>query len=171
MRSTCRLSAWLAAVALCLTACGPTDSGQLKISARSAAAFAAWQSYAGKHMTDAEQREWSDLLQELRYDIMARHEATGSAAIDERLRERIHDRTVHDVRRTSLTLRCNRLEREASQLRRNVKYRLKTAPGDTASSRYLDQQNEILRERLTKVEAELAAAENRLSGVLGIAPP
>src|SRR5947209_1845771 len=99
-----------------LCGCSRTSPYHTAIKADSPISLSLWRSKVGESLST---REWSlfdKATQEIKLKIMADGDATGAAAIEQTLRERIDKKPLYDVVHSGLQFRLNRLLSEKSEL-------------------------------------------------------
>ncbi len=159
-----------AALALLCTGCGPGDPHDRKVHAKGATAVNMWQSRLAGEFSVADRTRIEGALQEIRLRIMGDKEATGSAAIAEKLGTKIHGRTVREVIQLGCELRLLRLRGEGAELERAMEQnaRLSTRPGDRASETHLVELYGRQNARLEKYRADILAAEQELAALVKV---
>jgi hypothetical protein len=125
--------------------------------------FVAWRARAQEQLPTQDWKEFDTLVQEIRFDIMANHEATGSDAVDVALRERIDGHTMNEVMRLGLEGKLNRLDAERAQVEDFMQKnsQLQTREGDTASADYLAKKRTDQTAKRDRLKTEIAANEKR----------
>jgi hypothetical protein len=151
-------------MALVLSACGPRDSLDLKVTAETPLSVSMWRGRVGDKLTPEQWRDFDDALQQVRYDIMQQREATGSNGIDEAMRSKIDGRTIRFVLQLGLGAKLMRLEAEDDVLNEKLAYNrsLRTRPGDDDSAQHLGEVLRSLQRRSEAVKAELADTREKL---------
>jgi hypothetical protein len=157
----------LAVVVALATACQRTPRYDEKVAAENAGAFGRWQRDVQGSFKPAEWAEFESALQDIKVRIITLREATGTEGVNDALRPKIHGRSVRDVLRDGYEARIWRLNVEKTELEKMVKENasLRTNPGDTASSSYLESKRKSQEERLRKVGEEIRAAEETVKGL------
>jgi hypothetical protein len=147
--------------------CQRTPRWDRVVEADSAPAFGAWQRAQQDDFSREEWAEFEAALQDIKVRIIALREASGTDAVNDALRPKIHGQTVRQVLAQGLEARIWRLKVEATELRKMIEGNatLRTAPGDTASSDYLERKQRDQRARLQRVVDELILAEATLAGL------
>jgi len=149
--------------ALAAPGCGRQEPLNLKVSAPSPSAFAAWRSQAAGTMGPELAREFDDAVQEIRLRL----EAVGlpEGAADDDARKAIDGRNIRQVLLQGFGWRLERLEYERSQIERTLgKADLRgPMPADHASEGYLSELRARQEARLKEVALEIAAARARLA--------
>lgn len=161
---------WWLAFILLLGGCSPRDPLDRVVSAESATALSMWRSSAGGYLSGGQLQELDAAVSELKLGVMNHREATGTAAVEEAMRAKIHGRTVRDVLRLACETKIKRLEVDLKGLMIAAEQnsRLVTRPGDTESGTYLAGFRERQQARRAGIETELNAAQARLRA---LAPP
>ena len=147
--------------------CGPSDPLERKIAAESATAFSMWRSQANGFLTAAQCKEVDEAAKELKLAVMNNRETTGTDAVEEAMRAKIHDRTVREMLRAAYEAKIKRLEVDLKGLliAAEQNSRLTTKAGDTESSSYLSGFRERQMARLNSVQEELKAAQDKLAAL------
>jgi hypothetical protein len=155
-------------VLLCVTTgCQRTPRWDGVVEADSAPAFGAWQRAQQDDFSQAEWTEFETALQDIKVRIIALREASGTEGVNDALRPKIHGQTVRQVLKQGLEARIWRLNVEKIELTKMVEGNatLRTRPGDTASSEYLERKDREQRGRLQRALSDLAQAELTLAGL------
>lgn len=155
-------------VLLCAsTACQRTPRWDRVVEADSAPAFGAWQRSQQHDFSKEEWAEFESALQDIKVRIIALREASGTEGVNDALRPKIHGQTVRQVLAQGLEARIWRLKVEATELRKMMdgNATLRTAPGDTASSDYLERKQRDQQARLQRAVDDLVRAEETLAGL------
>lgn len=162
----------LIAAGLLFGGCAPEDRHQIRVEARSDAAFASWRAKVDPRFRLDDWREFDAILQELRLEIMAKRQASGHDAIEAALRTLIDGRTFGEVLRRGYEAKSVRVDRERADLQQvlHTNAWLVTKPGDRSSSDYLAGLRERQQRRLAGVLADQAAAEKRIVELGGKVP-
>jgi hypothetical protein len=158
--------AWV--VLLCLTAgCQRTPRWDRVVEADTPPAFGAWQRAQQDDFSKAEWAEFETALQDIEVRIIALREASGTEAVNDALRPKIHGKSVRQVIALGLEARLWRLKVEETELKKMLdgNATLRTAPGDTASSDYLERKQRDQQARLRRAMDDIAKAEATLSGL------
>jgi hypothetical protein len=147
--------------------CQRTPRWDRVVEADSAPAFGSWQRGQQDDFSKEEWAEFETALQDIKVRIIALREASGTEGVNDALRPKIHGQTVRQVLQQGLEARIWRLKVEATELRKMIEGNatLRTAPGDTASSDYLDRKQRDQRARLQRVVDDLVQAEATLAGL------
>jgi hypothetical protein len=154
-----------------LAGCGPSDPLARTVSAESATAFAMWRSQANGYLSVEQRKDVDEAIKELKLGVMNNREATGTEAVEEAMRAKVHGRPLRDVLRSAYEAKIKRLEVDLKGLAIATEQnsRLTTRPGDTDSSAYLERFRKNQAERRESAERELKAAQERLQA-LGASP-
>lgn len=155
-------------VLLCLTTgCQRTPRWDRVVEADSAPAFGAWQRSQQEEFSKAEWAEFETALQDIKVRIIALREASGTEGVNDALRPKIHGQSVRQVLKQGLEARIWRLKVEEAELTKMIdgNATLRTAPGDTASSDYLERKQRDQQARLQRARDDIAQAEATLSGL------
>ena len=161
----------LLALVLVVTAlssgCGPRDPLDRVVSAESANALAMWRSQAAGSLNSALLQDFDEAVKELKLAVMNNLEATGTAAVEEAMRAKIHGRTLRDVLRLAWESKIKRLEVDLSGLAIATEQneRLVTRPGDGDSKNYLERFRLKQGERREAAERELKSAQEKLKAL------
>lgn len=160
----------LAVVAFVFSGCGPKPRLDRVVAAESARDFSSWQTRNRDAFNAEEWAEFEAALQDIKLKIIALGEATGTEAVNDALRPKIHQRTVRDVLRLGYETRLWRLSVQVSELGKMLEGNatLRTNPGDTASRDYLVRQERTQRAQLDKALEEVRVAEAKIKA---LAPP
>ena len=148
--------------------CSRGEPLERKVSAASPVAFARWQNRLADDFPPEKRRQIEEALQEIRLKIMGDREATGSAAIDEAFRARIHDRPLREAIQLGWESRLLRLRAEGQALEKVLEKNstLQTREGDTVSERYLVELHQKQVTRLERIRADIVATEKELEPLL-----
>lgn len=159
----------LLVLAFLVGACSRGDPHAAPIGAADRGALAKWRMIAADRFTREEWREFEAALQELRLQVMAHREATGSEAIDDAVCRRIDGRTFREVLVLGCESKLERLEPVRNELKTalDTNALLVTQPGDREAQKHLEGFRQRQGERLAKLDAELSAAEERLAALGG----
>lgn len=152
-----------------LVSCQRGDPQARPLEAANPGRLATWRMKMAESFRPEEWREFDAALQEIRLRIMADREASGSEAIEAALCRRIDGRTFREVLILGDENKLARLDPVRRELKSAIdgNAKLVTKPGDDASAKYLDGYRARQEERLTKVDAEIAEAEQRLAAIGG----
>jgi len=118
-----------------------------------------WRANLGQALTPEEWR-WFDLtVQEFKFQLMLEQKVSGSAAIEAAVRERINGRKLGEVLREGLQAHLERKTTERDELEAaiGINAKRKIRPGDDDARRDLAAHQENLRQKLAKLNEELAA--------------
>ncbi len=148
--------------------CAPIEPSEQKINAKSPLAFNAWQTRFAGRLNPGERARFEAALQEIRLQIMADREATGSDPISDALREKIDGRPVREVLQLAVEFRLARLLAEHAALNSVMRQNamLQTRDGDKASEDYLVNFHRKQTARMEKLEAEIEAAHRELEPLM-----
>jgi hypothetical protein len=149
----------------CLVAgCRRTEPLDQPVSADSPQVFSSWKGDMRNRLSSQQWRDFDVATAEINFTIMTERRATGSAAIDEAMRSSVDGHTVREIVIMGYESKAARLRDERTTLEKNIQEnaRLRTRPNDTASADYLAMARQRQSERLAKVTAELAEAEDGL---------
>ena len=151
-------------VIVLLGGCSRTAPHDTPIPAPNRSALGKWRMMAADKFTRDEWREFETALQELRLRVTADREASGSEAVDEAVCRRIDGRRFREVLVLGYEAKLTRLEPVRTELKTALDNNalLVTKPGDRAAEQHLEGFRQRQLERLTKLDAELEAAEQRL---------
>ncbi len=160
-----------AALVFLLAACGPRDPLERVVAADSAVAFSTWRAQLAGSMNQGQLAEVDAAVGEVKLGIMNNREASGTAAVEEAMRAKVHGRPLREVLRAAYEAKIKRLEVDLKGLAIATEQnsRLTTRAGDTASSQYLDRFKQKQGERVAAAEGELREAQAKLAA-LGPAP-
>lgn len=162
------------ALILVLVSAGCDTSAPIdrKIAADSTLNFAMWKARAMESLTTKQARDFEMVLQEYKFKIMADAEATGSVAIDAKMREKIDGQRISEVMRTGLVARLHRLETERIALEEALMHnlRLRTNPGDEESAQHLQAVRDADKRRLDAVKEDLTDTQRRFDALTESSP-
>jgi len=150
-----------------LVACTQTPPQQQPVDAGSPIALSMWRAKATNSLT-AEDWRWFDVtLQELKLQVMLEGKTSGSAAIETVVRGKIDGRPFIEVMREGLQLHLQRKTAERDDTvnalatnEQKIKPRIK--PGSDDILRDFNTHQDMLRQKLAKLEPEVAAAQTAL---------
>jgi hypothetical protein len=130
-------------------------------------AFGAWQRSQQDDFSKEEWAEFETALQDIKVRIIALREASGTEGVNDALRPKIHGQTVRQVLQQGLEARIWRLKVEEAELKKMIQGNatLRTAPGDTASSDYLERKHRDQQTRRQRAVDDIAQAEATLAGL------
>lgn len=173
MASTLRVLVLVAGLAVICGGCGRVDVNKTPISADDGADFSRWQRSSLSELPPDVQQEFQGALQQLRFVITAKGEASGHDAIEAALAKRVNGHTVNEVLRWGYETRLERLEFDRVQLQRviSTNARLITKPGDLSAAETLEGNRAMQQKRFDKTIAEIKDVEARLVAVGGTVPP
>ncbi len=149
-----------------LAGCARTPPLQQPVDAETPMALNLWRA----KMNDALPREdwrWFDVvMQEFKFQVMLAEKISGSTAIDDAVRKRIHGRPLGEIMREGLQAHLQRKTAERDDMKtafeRNEQKRALIKPGQDDLLRDLNLHQETLRQNLAKLETELGAAQTAL---------
>ena len=169
MKFSRALPSWFTLGVSILAGCQRTPQLERVVEAQSARDFAAWQRDNRDAFRSDEWAEFELVQQDIKVKIIAFKAATGADAVNDALRVKIHGLTVRQVFQQGYEARVWRLGVERTELEKMVKGNatLRTNPGDTASSDYLERKRQQQEDRLKKVGEEIRAVEKKLQALLG----
>ncbi len=155
-------------LALLLGGCQPRELAERVVTARSPIVFSIWQSRWAADAPPELRRTFEAALQDIRLQIMADREASGSEAVDAALRAKIDGRPVREVWQLGCESRLRRLRPQLAELERVIALNslLQTRPGDDASEKYLVEVYRKQSARLEELSREIQAAEAELAPLL-----
>ncbi len=139
------------------------------VAAKAPLEFQMWRARLGDTFSVQQRQDFDLALKEIRLGVMLDNQASGSAAIDQTVRERIDGKTV----RATLVLGCeakrHRLQNECRALESLMRSmgNVSTKPGDERSAHYLDGQKDKHRTKWEEDRREMAAVEEQLKRLLG----
>jgi hypothetical protein len=147
--------------ALFAAGCQRTPKLDLKVTAGTARDFSSWQTQNRGEFTPAEWSEFEAVQQDIKLRIIALKEATGTDAVNEALRAKIHGKTFREVMRLGYDDRLWRLNVERTEFQKMVagNSTLRTAEGDIASANELRRKIDLQKNQLKKAEDEIKATE------------
>ena len=147
--------------------CQKVEPLQIKVSADTPELFNAWRIRVGSDLPPEQWKAFDGAMQEIKLQIMAGSEATGSAAIDTAARAKINGNTVRDVLQAGWEAKLNRLGAERSGLLIAIEQnsRLTTKPGDLESKNHLDRVRQRQDEHLQNLVRDIAATEQQLKSL------
>ena len=153
--------------AFALGGCAKKPRLERVVAAETARDFAAWQRDNRDAFTAEEWTEFEAVLQDLKVRIIALQEATGSDAVNDALRPKLHGRTVRDVLKQGYEARLWRLNVERTEFEKMIagNATLQTRPGDVASQNYLTQKAREQQARLERTKAGIREAEEKLKAL------
>lgn len=148
-----------------LAGCSRADRLAITVDAKSPIAFAMWRAQVGSDFAPAEWHDFDAALQEIRFQITADYQATGSEAVDAALRERINGQAVRAVLVMGTRARLRRLQGDRSELEHFLAENatLRTRPDDRESMAYLRAVHDRQAAQLVEIKTEIAIQEARLS--------
>lgn len=151
----------LVAVAVFAIGCQRTPKLDIKVAAETARDFSSWQTQNRGEFTPAEWTEFEAVQQDIKLKIIALREASGTEAVNDALRAKIHGKTFREVMRLGYDDRLWRLNVERTEFQKMVEGNstLRTNPGDTASANELKRKIDLQKNQLKKAEDEIKATE------------
>jgi hypothetical protein len=154
---------WLGLVLL--TGCGPADPLQEKVAAETVEHLTGWRGSMRDRLSPEQWKEFEASLQDIKFQIIANRDASGTADVNTALCERIDGHTVIEVLRKGAEAKIALLDRKRSDLEYFIQQNttLRTRPGDTASENYLLQRQAEQVGQLEAAEREITAARARLA--------
>jgi len=152
-------------LALPFAGCGPAS--EQKVSARSQNDYETWFNLTSGKLPPDDARILQTAQHEIRLDIMAHSNATGSAAIGEAFLEKVDGLTVHQMMVLGLKDRIARLKSEHDEAQKlyDNNSKIRTKPGDDASAAYLSTRIQEDLHRAEKSAADLAATQADLDRI------
>lgn len=152
-------------------ACRRTDPLDRPVSAHTPQALSLWR--MGNDLSTENWRKFDLAVQEIKLDISANHEATGSEAIDEKLCERIDRQTVRQVILRGYRKKIERLIGMQGELEHFVAVNstLQARPGDIDNAMGLRNLIERQTNRLAATKEEIAALKADLNSLEPVAAP
>ena len=162
-----RVALLIISLALGASGCGPRDPLDRVVSAESPTAFSMWRSSAAGYLNASQLQDFDEATRELKMAVMNNRETTGTAAVEEAMREKINGKTVREAMRLAYESKIKRLEVDLKGLAIATEQnsRLTTRPGDTDSSKYLAGFNERQKTRVDATERDLHAAQEKLKAL------
>jgi hypothetical protein len=167
--SSRRPRVWLLALLLPLAlvgfaSCQRSDPLEIKVQPDPTAGLNPWRLRVGTELSPDQWRDFDDAIREIKLQIMATGEATGSVGVEQAFQLKLRDQTVREVLRTGFDARLRRLEAERHGLTQAIEQnsRLETRPGDTESADYLTLVRSRQATHLQTLEHDLADAELKL---------
>ena len=156
----------LALAAAALTGCQRHPLEQ-KISVRDMGAYNLWVGSASRDLSPAQAADLAEARGAIRLSLMAGGKLSGAETVDAAFLEKINGLTARELLRLGLEVRQRRFADEKAELEQNILYqsKLKTKPGDKESADYLQYHIALDRERLAKVESELAAIQAKMAAL------
>ena len=166
-----RRLALLLAAAIALAGCQPSDPLARKVTAASPIDYATWRSSAAEKFPAATCRDFDDIVQEMKFNVMANQQASGSTGIDDATRAKLHGRTVREILTAGYQLKIARLESERAELATFItgNASMRTRPGDTASSDFLADKVKRQSRQLDTIVTQLNLTREKQARLLGLA--
>lgn len=149
--------------------CSRGEPRETPIEAKGAVIFAKWRQKVAHAFSPDEWREFDAALNEIRLGLMITEEATGSAAIQQALLQRVDGRTFEEALAlgySSQLLRLDLARREARDLLEGNAL-LAVRPGDHASARHLEELTRRQQARLQTLEGEIEAVQKKRAALRG----
>ncbi len=145
--------------------CAREPLTELRIHAESPIRFAMWRVDVSDRLNREQWRLFDQAMQERKFRIMQRGEASGSAGVDAALMAEIDGKLFYDMVQTSLQARLNRLTVEKSDLEARIviNSRLKTREEDYDSAQVLRDTLATQTLRARKLEYQIADAIDDLN--------
>lgn len=155
------LVAALLAVALFFTGCGSSPLLDRVVSAESAQDFSSWQMRNRDAFTPEQWTEFEAILQDLKLKIITLEKVSGSDAVNDALRPKIHGRTVREVMRLGYEDRLWRLNVQRTEIEKMIEANagFKTRPGADEAAAVLARKRGEQASLLAKTQDEIKAAE------------
>lgn len=149
-----------------LAGCTRTPPLQQPVDAATPMALNLWRTKMNDALLPEDWRWFDVVMQEYKFQIMLAGKISGSAAIDDAVRARIHGRPLAEIMREGLQAHLQRKTAERDDMKtafaRNEQKRALIKPGQDDLLRDFNFHQETLRQNLAKVEADLAAAQAAL---------
>jgi uncharacterized lipoprotein YajG len=157
-----------ATLLLSLAACARTPPHQQVVDAASTAAFNQWRADASRTLSPEDWRWFDVAIQEFKLQLMLGGKTSGGAAIDTAVREKINGRPFIEVLREGLQGHLQRKTAERDDTAVTIttndqKIRRLIKPGADDVLRDFNAHQEMLRQKLAKLEAEIATAQAALA--------
>jgi hypothetical protein len=155
------LFASVAISALLLVGCQRTPKMDLRLTAETSRDFSSWQTQNRGEFTADEWAEFEAVQQDIKLRIIALKEASGTEAVNDALRAKIHGKTFREVMRLGYDDRLWRLNVERTEFQKMVEGNstLRTNPGDTASANELKRKIDLQKSQLQRAEDAIKATE------------
>ena len=143
-----------------LAGCARTNPMEDVIVATSDFNMSVWKSDVAGDFTIPEWHEFDDAVQEIKFNIMASGEASGSERIQNAAFDKINGKTVREVLKTGFDLKLKRLagEREKIAAYFAINKKFRTKEGDEESARQLRNIREEQEHRLETLERQIEEA-------------
>jgi hypothetical protein len=160
----------IAGVLLWSAGCGPSDPLDTRFTVRQAADYNQQRSLLPRGLSAEQLKDFDEAVLALKYDVMTRGETKGSDAVMEQVVSQISGKTLREILGMGWSARLQRLEVERVKLQELVDHnaRLKTRPGDTASSDFLNSVRDEHARRVATIMQDQETARRRLAE-LGVA--
>lgn len=151
----------LATLAVLFAGCARTPILDRTIEAQTARDFASWQTRYRPEFTPDQWTEFEAIQQDIKLRIIALNEATGTDAVNDALRPKIHGKTVRDAMRKGYEDRLWRLNVQREEFEKMVagNSTLRTNEGDIASANYLRRKVADQAAQLKRTVDEIESAE------------
>ncbi len=152
-------TAALLLLALLFSGCTRTAPLDEKIHASSVMTLNLWRNKHQRTLTPEQWKAFDLALQEHKFEIMFKNEASGSEAIEQLMLSRINDRRLVEILKKGFDLKLTRLESEKADYEKMLGYNanFRTREGDIESARHLAALRERQQLRLDQIKADLAA--------------
>jgi hypothetical protein len=152
--------------------CSRTPPEDRAIAADDTTTFFRWKRDTASQLSPAQQQQLDTTVEEIRLDVMLRHEASGHDAIEAAVCARLNHLTVKQALLLGGNLRWQRLAAERDDLQRvaNANAHLLTKPGDEAAAADLAQYRAKFQQRIDKLSEQLHAAEREIVALGGPIP-
>jgi hypothetical protein len=164
----------LAALAcLAAAACARREALGEKVDAGGYVNYSMWRSEAAGRLSPRQLADLDEAVQEIRFRVMAEGRASGSAAVDDAMFQRINGLTVRQVLASGFGLQLQRALAEESALEVSISRNslMRTRPGDTASANYLSDLSDRQAARLKAAADQVSHARERLAAAGVAAEP
>ncbi len=152
--------------------CTRTDVVDRPIAADDATAFYRWKRDVGSQLSPDLQRQFESTLQEIRFDLTLRREASGHDAIESAVAARLNHLSIKAALLLGAGLKWQRLAAERDDLQRvaNANAHLITKPGDRSAAADLELYRTKMQQRLDTITQELQALEKEILALGGTVP-
>lgn len=151
-----------------LAGCARPPPFEQPVDAETPMALNLWRSRMSRDLTTGDWRWFDVAMQEFKFQLMLAGKISGSAAIDEAVREQIHGRPLGEVLREGVQAHLLRKTAERDDMKtafaRNEEERALVKPGQDDLLRDLNFHQNTLRQNLAKLDEEVAAAQAALAG-------
>jgi hypothetical protein len=158
-------TATIAGILLCGAGCGPSDPLETRFKVQQAADYDQQRSLLPRGLSAEQLKDFDDAVLALKYDVMTRGEAKGSDAVMEQVVTQISGKTLREILGLGWSAKLHRLEVERVKLQELVDHnaRLKTRPGDTASSDFLNSVRDEHARRVAVIVQDQETARRKLA--------